>query len=99
MDDILKEVPAGVNTKDDQEDLEVNDDETKYKSIIDFPNFLMHVFKVMFPGKVKYSNVEEKEIPLNEKYLISTYKAISSNLKSEDLENFTEDFIKSYYGE
>ena len=97
LDDILKEVPAGVNTKDDPEDFEVNDDETKYKSIIDFPNFLMHVFKVMFPGKVKYSNVEEKEIPLNEKYLISTYKAISSNLKSEDLENFTEDFIKTLF--
>ncbi len=97
LDDILKEVPAGVNTKDDPEDLEVNDDETKYKSIIDFPNFLMHVFKVMFPEKVKYSNVEEKEIPLNEKYLISTYKAISSNFKSEDLENFTEDFIKTLF--
>lgn len=97
LDDILKEALAGVNTKDNPEDLEVNDDETKYKSIIDFPNFLMHVFKVMFPGKVKYPDVEEKEIPLNEKYLISTYKAISSNLKPEDLEKFTEDFIKTLF--
>ena len=91
LDEILKEAPAGVNTKDKSlEDFEVNDDETKYKSIIDFPNFLMHVFKVMFPDKVKYSDVEEKEIPLNEKYLISTYKAVSVKLNPEE-------FIKTLF--
>lgn len=85
LDDILKDNPTGVNTENkSSEDSEVNDDETKYKSIVDFPNFLMHVFKVMFPGKVKYSDVEEKEIPLNEKYLISTYKAVSDKLNPED---------------
>lgn len=90
LDEILKEAPAGVNIKKSPEDSEVNDDETKYKSIIDFPNFLMHVFKVMFPGKINYSDVEEKEIPLNEKYLISTYKAVSDKLNPEE-------FIKTLF--
>lgn len=85
LDDVLGEDFNDVNKDNKPEtDSEVNDDETKYKSIIDFPNFLMHVFKVMFPGKVKFSDDEEKEIPLNEKYLISTYKAISDKLKPED---------------
>lgn len=91
LDDILNEAPTGVNTEYKfPEDSEVNDDETKYKSIIDFPNFLMHVFKVMFPDKVKYSDVDEKEIPLNEKYLISTYKAISDKFNPKD-------FIKTLF--
>ena len=77
LDDILKTsnfVDNDVNNTED--DREVNDDETKYKSIIDFPNFLMHVFKVIYP---------HKNIALNEKYLIDTYKDVSEEL---DPENF-----------
>ena len=86
LDEILENL-NGVNTTDKpKEDSEVNDDEAKYKSIIDFPNFLMHVIKVMFP----YSNNEEKEIPLNEKYLISTYKTISKEINPTD-------FIKTLF--
>ncbi len=62
-------------------DPEENDDETKYKSVIDFPNFLMHIFKVMFP---------DENIQLNEKYLIETYKAVSAKLDSEE-------FIKNLF--
>ena len=71
-------------------DAEGDGAETKYKSIIDFPNFLMHVFKVLFPDKVKFSDGEEKDIPLNEKYLISTYKAVDDKLNPED-------FIKTLF--
>lgn len=78
------------NSNGTEGDAEADGDETKYKSIIDFPNFLMHVFKVMFPDKVKFSDGEEKEIPLNEKYLISTYKAVENQLDSED-------FIKTLF--
>ena len=69
------------NKNNNSVDFEENDDETKYKSIIDFPNFLMHVFKVMFP---------DKDIPLNEKYLIDTYTAVSEELNPED-------FIKTLF--
>lgn len=81
--DILTESNLiGINAGNNAEiDSEENDDETKYKSIIDFPNFLMHIFKVMFP---------DKNIQLNEKYLIETYKAVSDNLNPEE-------FIKTLF--
>lgn len=72
LDEIL-DLP-GINHEDkSKEDSEENDDETKYKSIIDFPNFLMHIFKVMFPDNVQ----------LNEKNLINTYKDVSDKLDPE----------------
>ncbi len=85
LDDILnmplptpsaKNVNQGNGTENN---VEGDGAETKYKSIIDFPNFLMHVFKVMFPQKV---------IPLNEKYLLDTYYTIKEDLDSDK-------FIKS----
>lgn len=92
LDTILNDNLNGGNDEDKfaDDNSETNDDETKYKSIIDFPNFLMHIFKVMFPDKVKFSDGEEKEIPLNEKYLISTHKAVENQLDSED-------FIKTLF--
>lgn len=58
------------NTQSEDE----NENESKYKSIIDFPNFLMHVFNVVFPNN---------SIPLNEKYLIDTFKSSEKNWDSE----------------
>ena len=60
-------------TNNDQSE-EENENESKYKSIIDFPNFLMHVFNVVFPSN---------SIPLNEKYLIDTFKSFEENWDSE----------------
>lgn len=56
------------------DDAEGDGTETKFKSIIDFPNFLMHVFKVIFP---------DKDIPLNEKYLLSTYHKYKEELDAD----------------
>jgi len=66
---------------DSDDDVEGDGTETKYQSIIDFPNFLMHVFKVLFP---------DKDIPLNEKYLIDTYHKVKGELDSEE-------FIKTLF--
>ena len=75
IDEILDENSlTDDNKNNDSVDFEENDDETKYKSIIDFPNFLMHVFKVMF---------SDKDISLNEKGLIDTYTAVSDELDPE----------------
>ena len=52
---------------DDLTDDEEYISESQYKSIIDFPNFLMHVFKIMFP---------KKDIPFNEKFLLTKYKEL-----------------------
>lgn len=60
---------------DDLTDDEEYISESQYKSIIDFPNFLMHVFKIMFP---------QEDIPLNEKFLLSKYKELEGCIKPED---------------
>lgn len=44
------------------------------KSIIDFPNFLMHVFKL------EYDKPEPNKIALNEKYLLTTYRDIEKEV-------------------
>ena len=64
-----------MNEEDIDSDVEGDKAEVKYKSIIDFPNFLMHIFKVLFP---------KDNIPLNEKYLIDIYKKVEKSLNSED---------------
>ena len=69
------------NENDDKkEDDNLNTSELKYKSIIDFPNFLMHVFKVMFSN-------DNIDIPLNEKYLLLKYNELE-NVKKINPEDF-----------
>lgn len=46
---------------------------TKYQSIIDFPNFLMHILKTY-----------DKEVPLNDKYLLEEYNRIAGRIDSEE---------------
>ena len=48
-----------------------NDTEIKYESIIDFPNFLMHLFKQINP-----------ETQLNANYLLDSYDRIKSSINS-----------------
>jgi len=52
------------------------DDESDDKSIIDFPNFLMHILRIKYNTiykEIKGSEVTESEIPLNEKDLLSVF--------------------------
>jgi uncharacterized protein with ParB-like and HNH nuclease domain len=56
------------------------------ESIIDFPNFLMHIFKLEY-------QTEQIEIQLNEKYLLDTYYKIESAIN--DAEKFIADLF--YY--
>lgn len=75
IDDIIdgkKDVKSIVNDFNDDEKYE---SESQYKSIIDFPNFLMHVFKVM--------SQDEEVVPLNEKFLLSKYKELEKSIKPE----------------
>ena len=75
IDDIIDENKIVKSVVNDLADDEEYESESQYKSIIDFPNFLMHVFKVMFP---------QKDIPLNEKFLLSKYKELEGSVKPED---------------
>ena len=78
INDILSNNFNEISNNSADEDV-VDVDEYKYKSIIDFPNFLMHIFKIY-----------NKDVPLNEKYLLSTYKEIKDNIAPEQ-------FIKTLF--
>ncbi len=49
----------------------------KENSIIDFPNFLMHVLRVYYNDI--YFKYQAKDIPLNEKYLLDVYGILHSH--------------------
>lgn len=61
------------------------DDAAKDQSIIDFPNFLMHIFKVKYHTYL--DNGTEVEIPLNEKDLIAVYEALKTRIDAKDFVN------------
>lgn len=61
------------------------DDSGKDSSIIDFPNFLMHIFKVKY--QTYSDNGNETDIPLNEKDLISIYEGVKERVDPKDFIN------------
>lgn len=61
------------------------DDSGKDSSIIDFPNFLMHIFKVKY--HTYFYNDSQIEIPLNEKDLISVYEGVKDKVDPKDFIN------------
>ena len=75
--------------KNDDED----ESEDSYNSIIDFPNFLMHVLR-LFYNKI-YNENYNADIPLNEKKLIDVFDNIE---KSSDVnKEFAKEFIKNLF--
>lgn len=58
------------------------DDAGDDQSIIDFPNFLMHIFKLKY--KTFSDDGKETEIPLNEKDLISVYEGLKDKIDAID---------------
>ena len=60
--------------KQEDDDSDILKDDIEVESIIDFPNFLMHVFKLIYKGDYK--------IRLNEKYLLEDYRKIEKDLCS-----------------
>lgn len=68
------QIPSQTATIDNEDEQDA--DESIYKSIIDFPNFLMHVIKVI-------SCDSKVEIPLNEKYLLSKYDELKDQIDPE----------------
>ena len=70
------------------EDSEVEEEASEYKSIIDFPNFLMHILKIKYNDEYisiqEDTNSKDKGIPLNEKYLLMVYDKIEKSICSKD---------------
>ena len=86
INDALEKQSSQRNNFDEIDDI---DDAGKDQSIIDFPNFLMHIFKLKY--QTYFDNGTEVEIPLNEKDLIDVYNGI----KNIDAKNFINDLL--YY--
>lgn len=61
------------------------DDAGKDQAIIDFPNFLMHIFKVKY--QTYFENGNQTEIPLNEKDLITVYENLKALIDAKDFIN------------
>ena len=59
------------------DDEEIEEEASEYKSILDFPNFIMHVFKLKY-------QTEQIDISLNEKDLLSVYDQIKKKIDSKD---------------
>lgn len=62
-----------------------NEDDTDNigEAIIDFPNFLMHVFRLCYNNKYKEIVGTDKDIPLNEKDLLDVYRTLSKDIDGE----------------
>lgn len=103
LSDILKNKEHYLNDKkkDNSQSLpkheEEDETEIKYYSIIDFPNFLMHVFKAYYNEKYrnKYKIVKKQDIPLHDKYLISVYDTLESVYDTLENDINPEEFIKN----
>lgn len=85
IDTILHSTISDRNTNEDKD--KYVDDEGEDKSIIDFPNFLMHVFKILYNGDYRNATKDEKnkfglDIPLNEKDLLTVFAKIESKIDS-----------------
>jgi len=85
IDDII----AGEHTVRGESNDDISDDEVKfidemsYSSIIDFPNFLMHIFKAFYEDLYKETD-EGNEVPLDAKYLLRVFYKIKEHLNPED---------------
>ena len=89
IDDIIQgktDSSISENKNDDENDDE--EDVSEYKSIIDFPNFLMHVIKIKYNDYYNSlkgdSDSKDKDIPLNEKDLLSVYNQIKTAVVPKD---------------
>ena len=90
LKEIINELENGISKQNydemgntERDNLE--DEIYTYKSIIDFPNFLMHVLRLY----QKINSIPVKEVPLNESELISAYNSL------EETKNFNSlEFIK-----
>lgn len=72
--------PVVASAKPDDEDIPEDD---KEESIIDFPNFLMHVMKLDYSDKIK-GNKEIDKIRLHDKYLLKTFRLIEDGIDATE---------------
>lgn len=83
IENIIKD--DNYQAKDKKETENEDDIENTGASIIDFPNFLMHVFRICYNQEYQ-EKYDGNDIPLNEKDLLSVFNSIKNfeDFKAED---------------
>ena len=89
INDIIQRKADGCNSRNKNVDESDDEEEvSEYKSIIDFPNFLMHIIKIkyndFYNSLKKDADSKDKDVPLNEKDLLSVYNQIKSVVNPKD---------------
>jgi len=62
--------------------------EERFYSVIDFPNFLLHVLKLLYPNSKKYSKVL-----LDDKSLEKSFSSVLSGMSVEEKKVFSKEFV------
>lgn len=76
-----------IEVEDETKSLEDDEKNIKEESIIDFPNFLMHIFRLYYNHSYRSGFQDEegvKDIPLNDKYLLQVYNAVKKDVEPID---------------
>ncbi|WP_288679993.1 DUF262 domain-containing HNH endonuclease family protein [uncultured Brachyspira sp.] len=94
IEDIIK---LENNISDFENDKEDNEEQEVFNSIINFPNFLLHVLKIQVSYKNKdmplYDNrLEKDKTPLDDKRLLETFNIFLENGDKEKIKNFVKSF-------
>lgn len=68
--------------RETRSDVAEDDTDNIGEAIIDFPNFLMHVFRLCYNDK--YREIVGNDIPLNEKDLLDVYRILSNEIDGKE---------------
>ncbi len=85
------------NIYDGENDEENNEEQELFNSIINFPNFLLHVLKIQVDNKNEDMPLDDKRLdkdktPLDDKRLLETFKIFLENGNKEEIKNFVKSF-------
>lgn len=85
------------NIYDGENDEENNEEQELFNSIINFPNFLLHVLKIQVSYKNEYmplydNRLEKDKTPLDDKRLLETFNIFLENGDKEKIKNFVKSF-------
>lgn len=94
IEDIIK---LENNISDFENDKEDNEEQELFNSIINFPNFLLHVLKIQVSYKNEYmplydNRLEKDKTPLDDKRLLETFNIFLENGDKEKIKNFVKSF-------
>ena len=94
IEDIIK---LENNIYDGENDKENNEEQELFNSIINFPNFLLHVLKIQVDNKDEDMPLDDKRLekdktPLDDKRLLETFNIFLENGDKEQIKKFVKSF-------